>query len=385
MKTVALIPVRGGSKSIPGKNIKPLAGRPLLHWALEAAANSKRIDAVYVSSDDPEIRSAALAYRHAKVHAIDRPPETATDHASTESVMLDFAERYEFDRLVLIQATSPLTTTNDIDGALELIDATQADSLVTVTHEHRFRWRDEGGNLAVPQNYDPVRRPRRQDWNGELVENGSFYICSRTGLIQTQSRLHGKIAFWKMSGKTAVEIDNPEDWEILEAIMGGRGASRKNPQFDASALKLLITDVDGVLTDAGMYYGPSGDALKKFNTRDGMGAEIWRKSGRKLAIVTGESSDIVLRRAEKLGIEHVRLGAKDKLAVVQDLLKELELDFSSVAYIGDDLNDFDVMKKVAFAACPADAHHRIRELAHFTCRTNGGGGCLRELVELLLA
>jgi YrbI family 3-deoxy-D-manno-octulosonate 8-phosphate phosphatase len=392
MKTVALIPVRGGSKSIPGKNIKSLGGRPLLHWTLEAAVGCPAIDAVYVSSDSPAIRESAIQFGHSKVFALDRAPETATDTASTESVMLDFAAERDFERIVLIQATSPLTTSDDLSGAIKHLDSTGADSLLTVTHEHRFLWGDQGDGTAIAKNYDPVKRPRRQDWSGELVENGAFYVCSREGLLRTHSRLHGKVAYWTMSGKTAVEIDTPEDWEILEALMQRRGssstptdpraASRRVPETLAKDLRLLITDVDGVLTDAGMYYNPEGDYLKKFNTRDGMGVQLWRDSGR--AIVTGENSEIVRKRAEKLKIQTVHLGVSDKLSLVTQMLADRGLRFDQVAYIGDDLNDLEVMKRVGFAACPADAHEKIQAISHRVCTVRGGEGCFREFVEYLL-
>ncbi len=386
MNTVAFIPVRGGSKSIPGKNIRPLGGRPLLHWTLQAAVDCPEIDRVYVASDSEEIRACARAFGDERVIAIDRPPETATDTASTESAMLHFAAGHSFDTVVLIQATSPLTTSSDLSGAIAQLRKTNSDSLVTVTHEHRFRWSDQGDGTAVAANYDPGQRPRRQDWSGELVENGAFYICSREGLLKSKSRLHGQVAYWKMPGHTAVEIDTPDDWEILEALVHGRAGPGAEKGGGAVAnIRLLITDVDGVLTDAGMYYGPDGDLLKKFNTRDGMGVQLWRESGREIAIVTGESSNIVLKRAEKLKITRVELGASDKLFVVTKLLAELGLSFDQVAYIGDDLNDLEVMKRVGLAACPRDAHAQIRAISHRICEAKGGEGCLREFVESLLS
>jgi len=383
MKTVALIPVRGGSKSIPKKNIKPLAGKPLLHWTLQAALDAQGIDEVFVSSDSEEILDCARALTD-RVHAIERAPELATDTASTEAVMLDFARRHSFDRLVLIQATSPLTTAQDLDGALRHMDATGADSLLTVTHEHRFRWRLGADGFVEAVNYDPVRRPRRQDWSGELCENGAFYVCSRDGLLETSCRLHGKIAHYVMSGHTAVEIDEPSDWEILEALMR-RLATRERAAAKTSDIRLLITDVDGVLTDGGMYYGAEGELLKKFNTRDGMGSRLWRESGRELVIVTGENSPSVARRAEKLRISEVHFGISDKKTVVRGLMAKRNLAAHQVAYIGDDVNDLEAMAEVGLVACPADAQPAVRALAQFVCKTKGGEGCLREFVDHLLA
>jgi len=381
MTTIALIPVRGGSKSIPGKNIKLLGGRPLLHWTLQAALDAKRIDAVYVSSDSESIRECARQLSHPKLHVIERAAELANDTASTEAVMLDFARRSTFSTMVLIQATSPLTTAADLDDALGHLAATGADSLLTVTHEHRFRWAVSADGFVTAQNYNPEKRPRRQDWSGEMVENGAFYVCSRQGLLDSGSRLHGKVAHYVMSGHTAVEIDNPADWEILEALVARRGTDERRLTTDP---RLLITDVDGVLTDGGMYYGATGEQLKKFNTRDGMGARFWQETGREIAIVTGENSETVARRAEKLGIATVRLGVQDKLAVISALARERNLELSQLAYIGDDLNDLEAMQRVGFAGCPSDAHSKIQGVVHYRCRTRGGEGCLREFVEHML-
>ena len=381
MRTVALIPVRGGSKGIPGKNIKLLGGRPLLHWTLEAACQATGIDAVFVSSDSEEILRSAVAFGHPKVQTLVRPAELATDGASTEAAMLHFANQVEFERMLLIQATSPLTRQEELDEALRYFDASGADSLLSVTHEHRFLWRKVGQHFVEPQNYQPAFRPRRQDWSGELVENGAFYICSRRGLLESGCRLHGKTTYFVMRGHTAVEIDTADDWEILESLIARHRSQRRSPPRD---IRLLVTDVDGVLTDAGMYYGPDGEALKKFSTRDGMGSQHWREAGRTLAIITGENSPAVAKRAEKLQIEHVYLGVKDKLSVLMTLSEKLGVTLDQVAYIGDDVNDLAAMGVVGFVACPADAHPRVLAVAHKVCKATGGSGCLRELIDYLL-
>lgn len=382
MRTVAFIPVRGGSKSIPGKNIKLLAGRPLLEWTIEAATQAVGVECVYVSSDSQDILEVARKFGDASVVPLERSPQLATDMASTDDTLLDFARKFEFDRVVLIQATSPLTTAADIEGALRSMDEQGLESLLSVTHEHRFRWKRVGDVLVEPENYRPEARPRRQDWDGELVENGAFYITSRGGLLRSSCRLNGKVGFWTMSIHSAFEIDTPDDWEVLATLVASRRIITPGP---LPGLRLLVTDVDGVLTDAGMYYGPEGEALKKFNTRDGMGTALWRASGREIAIVTGENSPAVARRAEKLHISEVHLGVKNKLPLVAKLAESRGLELAQVAYIGDDLNDLEVMRLVGFCACPADAHPRIQAVSHLVARTLGGSGCVREIIEWLLS
>ena len=187
MDTVAFIPVRGGSKSIPRKNIKPLLGTPLVLWTMRAALACPKISLLYVASEDPEIRRVANRITDDRLSVIDRDPQTATDQATTESALLDFARKHDFGRVVLIQATSPLLTGADLTGALEKMDKCQADAMLSVTRAHRFLWKPYPDGTVTPINYDPLRRPRRQEWDGELMENGAFYITSREALMKGRS------------------------------------------------------------------------------------------------------------------------------------------------------------------------------------------------------
>lgn len=152
----------------------------------------------------------------------------------------------------------------------------------------------------------------------------------------------------------------------------------------ASRIQLVLTDCDGVLTDAGVYYSDAGEQLKRFNLRDGMGVKRLRLMGIDTGIVTGETSASVVRRAEKLGIEEVALGARDKISVVQAIVARRGLKSDQVAYIGDDVNDREALGWVGLAACPQDAVEEIRERVHVVLRTLGGHGAFRELAEIIL-
>lgn len=149
-------------------------------------------------------------------------------------------------------------------------------------------------------------------------------------------------------------------------------------------IKMLATDVDGVLTDSGMYYSENGDEMKKFSTRDGMGLVLLRKAGYKLAIITSEDTKIVERRAAKLKIADLFQGARDKVAAMEVLMKRHSLAWDEVAYIGDDVNDLEVMKRVGFAVTPADGTDENKKIAHYITKNNGGGGCVREICDLFL-
>ena len=159
----------------------------------------------------------------------------------------------------------------------------------------------------------------------------------------------------------------------------------KSPRKVFKELKLFATDVDGVLTDAGMYYGESGEELKKFNTRDGMGIKLLQDEGVMIAIITMEQTKIVARRAKKLGITEVFQGAKDKVAVLTHLSEKFNIPFEQMAYMGDDVNDVAALQTVGYAAAPADCVDQVRQVVHYICQKNGGEGVVREVIDMILA
>ncbi|GAC1321208.1 MAG: hypothetical protein NVSMB2_17740 [Chloroflexota bacterium] len=150
-------------------------------------------------------------------------------------------------------------------------------------------------------------------------------------------------------------------------------------------MRLLCVDVDGVLTDAGMYYGPDGEVLKKFNTRDGMGLARVREAGVAVAIISGEDSAIVHARAAKLNIDDVFAGARNKRAAIDDLCARHGLALDEVAFVGDDLNDLPALECVGLACAVADAADPVLACAHYVSRRRGGDGAVREICELLIA
>lgn len=154
----------------------------------------------------------------------------------------------------------------------------------------------------------------------------------------------------------------------------------------ARAIRFLLTDSDGVLTDNGVYYSAAGEEMKRFSIRDGMGVERLRKfASVDVGIITGEHSGPVRRRAEKLAIEELHLGIKDKPAVLRELLVRRGLTLEEVAYIGDDTNDVEVMRLVGLAGCPADATPFAQAVAHYICPSRGGYGAFRDFAELIIA
>ncbi len=151
-----------------------------------------------------------------------------------------------------------------------------------------------------------------------------------------------------------------------------------------SQIRLFATDVDGVLTDAGMYYAESGDEWKKFNTRDGMGIKLLQRAGIITAIVTQERTKLVACRAEKLAIPELHQGVMDKLSLIREMAARHGLTLSQVAYIGDDINDLEALKAVGFSSTPADGMPQVVAAVDYICQKKGGEGAVREIVEMIL-
>ncbi len=149
-------------------------------------------------------------------------------------------------------------------------------------------------------------------------------------------------------------------------------------------IRIVATDVDGVLTDAGMYYAESGDEFKKFNTRDGMGLKLLQKAGVVTAIVTQETTKLVARRAERLTIPELHQGSFDKLSTITALAARHGATLADVAYIGDDVNDLAALRAVGFSATPADGHRSVKQVVKYVCQAKGGEGAVRELADLIL-
>ncbi|MFL9481723.1 cytidylyltransferase domain-containing protein [Chitinophagaceae bacterium LWZ2-11] len=218
MRVISFIPVRGGSKSIPHKNIKLLNGKPLVFWTIEALQQCKRIDEIIIATDSQEIAEIVLTGGYSKVKIYWRNPENAQDSSTTESVILEYLGKEKHnaeDLFVLAQATSPFTTSHDIDNSLSKFIIDGADSLLSCVRQKRFIWK-EGGE---PINYDYRKRPRRQEFKGFLVENGAIYISKIGSIIQSKYRISGKISIYEMPGYSYFEIDEPSDWIISEQLM----------------------------------------------------------------------------------------------------------------------------------------------------------------------
>ena len=384
MSITAFIPVRGGSKSIPLKNIQSFCGKPLVYWNIAALQDCKNVDEIIVAADSEAIKKTVQNFCFDKVKIYNRSAENATDTASTESVMLEYINQAKLNPdaiFMLVQATSPLTQTSHFEEALDMYLQGKYDSILTCVRNYRFFWNEDGSS----KNYDFNNRPRRQDFKGEWMENGAFYINTVGNILKTQNRLSGKIGIYEMPEYTAFELDEPDDWFVMEHLM--RKHNLKKKTVSESNIRLVLTDVDGVLTDGGMYYTETGNEMKKFNTRDGMAFELLRQAGIKTGIITSENTKIVENRAKKLKADYLIQGKHEggKLAAAQAICLQEGIALDSVAYIGDDINCFELLSAAGLPACPIDAMQPIKEIANIRILSKKGGeGVFREFVAYIL-
>lgn len=224
-KTLAVIAARGGSKGIPQKNVLDLCGKPLIAWTVEQARAARGVDVVAVSSDSDQILAAAEA---AGAVGVRRPDDISGDLASSESAWLHALDAIDgrmgrFERIVALQATSPIRESGDIEHALDTFDREHLDSLLSVCEvEDYFNWRI-GTSGPEPINYDYRNRRMRQQIEKRYLENGSFYVLTPSLLREQNNRLGGKIGFHVMERHKMFQIDRPEDVKLCAAIMRSYG------------------------------------------------------------------------------------------------------------------------------------------------------------------
>lgn len=204
----SLIPARGGSKSIPRKNLIKINDKPLIFYTITASINSKYIDQTWVSSEDKEILDYSKSIG---ANTILRPSNLAMDNSPSEPTLLHFSERCKFDQLVFIQATSPLLEAEDLDKGLEIAET--CDSVLSVCDLTQSIWNDSGPT------YDLNNRKRRQDSDNRYLETGGFYITSKSSLEKSKNRLSGQIKFCKVAKYKSIDIDSYDDLDLVKRII----------------------------------------------------------------------------------------------------------------------------------------------------------------------
>ncbi|APZ48119.1 cytidyltransferase [Polaribacter reichenbachii] len=379
MKSVAIIPLRAGSKGIPGKNKKRILGRPMYQWCLSEAIFSN-LDEVYVFTDDLEIIDQVnKEYQWSnKVKTILRSDENASDTSSTEDAMVEFSEKidWNYTHICLLQATSPLTTATDINNVIAKFSNPEVDAALTVVNTKRFIW-DKNANSI---NYNYSKRPRRQDFEGLRIENGAVYVCTKKQFQTSKNRLGGKIEIVEMNEDTLTEIDEVSDLIIMEKLLLNRLSVFKK---ELNKIKLLVLDVDGVFTPGTVGVSNDGELFKTFSLRDGMGLDLLQKSGVKVIVMTSENSKIVASRMGKLNLE-LFMGVKDKYSRLNHYLNETKINRNEVAYVGDDVNDLVNICSVGWSFTPFNAIAKVKEHSDINLINQGGDKAIREVSDFII-
>jgi len=381
---IAIIPARGGSKGIPGKNLLPLVGKPLIVHTIEAAKKAKTIDQVYVSTDDAAIGRVATEFG-AKI--IQRPGELASDTATSESALIHALQWIETnegflpEHFAFLQSTSPLTLPADIDGTMQLLIDNKADSAFAACLFHHFLWeKTEEGSRGI--NHHHSQRLRRQDKKPQFLEAGSVYAMQTQGFLQAKHRFFGRIAMHEIPAARVFEIDEPQDLIIAESLMYQLIRQEKQKKLP-NPVKALVLDFDGVFTDNKVIVFQDGTEAVICDRGDGMGIEMLKKKGIPVWVISKEQNPVLTARCKKLNIPCYH-GIENKWSILKTQLAEQNIDPEHVVYMGNDINDIECMQNVGFSAAPADAHLEVLQIADVVLENKGGDGAIRELGELML-
>jgi YrbI family 3-deoxy-D-manno-octulosonate 8-phosphate phosphatase len=385
MNCLAIIPARGGSKGIPRKNIRPLAGKPLIAYNIEQARRSRLINRLVVSTDDPEIAAVARQYG---AEVVWRPAEISGDTASSELALLhtlehlEQAEGYQPEIVVFLQCTSPLTLAEDMDGAVQALLDQGADSALAVIPFHYFLWKPEGNGDAVGINHDKRLRPLRQQREPQYLETGAVYVMRAQGFRQARHRFFGKTALYEMPAERRLEIDDPVDFQVAEVLLRAQ-ASEHSLSLLPQPVAAVVFDFDGVFTDNKVITFQDGREAAVSNRSDGWGIARLRETGLPLLVLSTETNPVVQARCAKLRIP-CQQGLDNKAEALQRWLDERGLPASQVVYVGNDANDLDCMALVGCPVAVADAYPEALERAALVLEHPGGNGAVREICDLVI-
>uniref|UniRef100_A0A3B1JBQ4 N-acylneuraminate cytidylyltransferase n=1 Tax=Astyanax mexicanus TaxID=7994 RepID=A0A3B1JBQ4_ASTMX len=382
--TAAVILARGGSKGIPLKNIKMLAGVPLIGWVIRAAQDSGVFHSIWVSTDHEEIERVAKKWG-AQVHR--RSPEVSKDTSTSLETLQEFSRlNPDVDIICNIQATSPCLHPCHLKQAVEMMTEQGYDSVFSVVRRHHFRWQEvkkRENTFTKPLNLDPSRRPRRQDWDGELCENGSFYFATKelvgNGLLQG-----GRMAYFEMLPEYSVDIDVDIDWPVAEQRVLRFGYFGKD---QPELVRLLLCNVSGCLTDGRLHMSVGGLEMVSIHNRDLAGIRMLKNEGMEVILISSSDNPIPVALADKLSQQtkcELRHFKEQRQVEVERLIVEKNLGWKEVAYLGNDVPDVDCLNLAGISAVPMDSPMVVLNAANYTCQSRAGHGALREFIEHIL-
>jgi YrbI family 3-deoxy-D-manno-octulosonate 8-phosphate phosphatase len=382
---LAVIPARGGSKGVPGKNLAPVGGVPLVARAIRACTGAQRVTAVVVSTDDPSIAEVARA---AGAEVVLRPVAIAGDTATSEAAVLHAMDAHTAmsgaaaDVVLLVQCTSPFITSEEIDGCVAAITEEGADSAHTVAPFHGFVWREEPGPQgALGVNHDRSTRPRRQDRPQDLLETGAAYAMRADGFRAANHRFFGRTALIRTDPARVLEIDEPADLARARALAPLLDPATATPTRDD--VDAVVLDFDGTQTDDRVLIDADGHETVSVHRGDGLGIAALRRAGLPVLILSTETNPVVAARARKLQVP-VLHGIERKDLALKQWCEENGLAPERVLYAGNDVNDLGCFALVGWPVAVAGAHDVVRAAARAVTTAEGGRGAIREVAAWLL-
>jgi len=397
-KVLAVVPARGGSKSIPRKNIRPFAGHPLLAYSIAAGLQAKLVDRVVVSTDDAEIAEVARRYG-AEVPFL-RPPELAMDSTPDLPVFehallwLEKNENYVPDLVVQLRPTTPVRPPDCVDRGISiLLDHPNADSVRAVipSGQNPYKmWRIMDNGVMTPLLEGGIREAYnkpRQELPPTYWQTGHLDVFRKDLIFEEHSMSGEQILPLVIDPKYTVDIDNALDWDraVWNLIHGDLEVVRpgRTPRSLPEQVDLIVLDFDGVLTDNRVWTDAEGKESVAANRSDGWGIARLKDAGFQIIVLSTEQNPVVAARCEKLGIEAIH-GVEKKDVVLKQLFKQRKVDHQRVIYVGNDVNDLPCFPIVGCALVVADAHPQARAQADLILSRAGGYGAVRELSDLLL-
>ena len=385
VNAIAIIPARGGSKGVIGKNLRLVAGKPLVAWTIEAARKSRYIKQVVVSTDSDSI--AAISRRYG-AEVVERPADISGDAASSESALLHAVSVLEgrdecFEEVVFLQCTSPFTTAEDIDACIQRLRDEKADVAFTAKVFYYFVWKEQEDGRCVGINHDMSVRPRRQDREPQYEENGAVYVMKKDGFLRAKHRFFGKTVMSVMPESRSYEIDTEADLEFADWAMARKFKTEGKRNFP-TRVSAIVFDFDGVMTDDTVQVSEDGKESVRCSREDGQGVARALKWGIPLLVLSTETNHVVSARCAKLHIPVMQnAGLTTKVDVLRDWAEKNKVDLSDTVFVGNDLNDLDCMRATGFAIAPANATRDAKAIADHVLLKAGGNGAVRECLEFV--
>ncbi len=316
-----------------------------------------------------------------------RPDSLATAVSSSESAICHAIEVLAADGMaipdvtLMVQCTSPFIEPEDVDLVVETLVGQCADSCFTAARTHSFLWRQADGGEAVAVNHDPARRLPRQQVDQEFVETGAVYGFRTDAFLRSRTRFVGRTVMAPVDAHRSLEIDEPSDLRMAQLLVASHTRGPRAARIPSS-IRSMVFDFDGVMTDNRAFVFSNGDEGVLIDRGDGQGIKRLSEHSRlELLVLSTETSPVVRRRCEKLGLECIS-GIADKAPTLLGWLDERSIDAQDCLYVGNDLNDLTCMQLVGFSVAPANAMPEIKEVADLVLTHRGGDGAVRELIDL---